>query len=108
MIDKLEALLAEATPGPWEFRSYDYPADSASAWQGGYARLRKASYGEDADVALAVAAANALPALLAAARAAMEYRAAQERCDLTGEWEQAREAAVVLDAALAALGEEKA
>lgn len=42
-------------------------------------------------------------ALVKVARAARAYREAQEVSDRTGEWEPAREAAVVLDEALAEL-----
>lgn len=80
-IAALEALLVEATPGPWERPASEHPGPfNARAIDGPDGELVCAAYAAD-DARLIAAAVNALPALLALARRALEADAAGARVE---------------------------
>jgi hypothetical protein len=75
-LDRLEALLAKATPGPWEV---DGPSYNQIIWSSAENRVcfmaHSSGLDEERDLATAaliVAAVNALPGLIAALRATQE------------------------------------
>ena len=76
-LDELEALAAAATPAPWAHvvRHDHHAAESlAPGWRGGALDGAATPGLEAADYALTAAARNALPALIAVARAAERVR----------------------------------
>ena len=83
--DRLRALLAEATPGPWQ-------ATEKRGKRDGYVRSGDRTLADmrlrngEADAALIVAAVNALPALLDVADAARRFVAMQDADDVTDEY----------------------
>lgn len=105
MLDELERLHQAATPGPWYSNRADpapYEICSGNPRTPDLLIAAAPEYGVNAD--LIVAAVNALPALLAAARAARYVQGVMNApVDRRGVLVNAPEALQELDAALAAL-----
>lgn len=89
-LDRLESLLAKATPGPWDVViDPDGPPRVYRGRSGGFCVSDRADHlRADADAGLIVGLRNAAPALLAAAREAEELRAfktyVHDRLDVAG------------------------
>lgn len=109
-VDRLRALLGEATPGPWQVNDAGIETVERNAIGSKASRQMAAAYPIDlawegsakaADLALIVAAVNALPLLLDIAEAAQRL-SDKRTADSDGFWVSLREMRY-LDTALAAL-----